>query len=311
MPNQAFEPDEQLTAIAIGYKNDKANYIGDKILPYVPVEAFKFSYNEFPVKEGFSVPDTRVGRISAPKTVDFSAIQKTAMVEDHALDALVPYYDKEAAPKNYDPEGRATEGVTDLCMLARELRVAKLVKDPNSYALKQTLSGTSQFDNAACDPLEILLEAKDKMLVSANALVMGMNVWTKLRLNPNLIKAVHGTAGDKGAVSRQQLAELLEIPEIIIGNSRVNASNEGQTASIQPCWQDYCGLLYINTHADTNQGLTFGLTGRYGDKIAGRFFDKDMGMRGGLKVRSGESCKELIVSKQCGFLFENPISTAA
>ena len=39
MPNQAFEPDEQLTAIAIGYKNDKANYIGDKILPYVPVEA--------------------------------------------------------------------------------------------------------------------------------------------------------------------------------------------------------------------------------------------------------------------------------
>ena len=67
MPNQAFEPDEQLTAIAIGYKNDKANYIGDKILPYVPVEAFKFSYNEFPVKEGFSVPDTRVGRISPRK----------------------------------------------------------------------------------------------------------------------------------------------------------------------------------------------------------------------------------------------------
>ena len=44
MPNQAFEPDEQLTAIAIGYKNDKANYIGDKILPYVPVEAFKIFF---------------------------------------------------------------------------------------------------------------------------------------------------------------------------------------------------------------------------------------------------------------------------
>ena len=303
MPNQAFEPDEQLTAIAIGYKNDKANYIGDKILPYVPVDAVKFSYNEFPVEEGFSVPDTKVGRISAPKTVDFSAVQKTAMVEDHALDALVPNYDKAAAPKNYDPEGRATEGVTDLCMLARELRIAKLVKTPSNYALKQTLSGTSQFDSSSCDPLE--------MLVSANTLVMGMNVWTKLRLNPNLLKAVHGTSGDKGAVTRQQLAELLEIPEIIIGNSRVNVSKEGQKASIQPCWQNYCGLLYINQHADTNQGLTFGLTGRFGDKVAGRIFDPNMGMRGGYKIRSGESCKELIVSKQCGFLFENPISTAA
>ena len=219
MPTQVFEPDEQLTAIAIGYKNDKENYIADKILPYIPVESAQFSYNEYPLEEGFSVPDTKVGRVSAPKTVDFSAMKHTAEVEDHALDVLVPNWDKTRAPKNYDPEGRGVENATNLCMLARELRVAKLVKDPNNYAYKQTLSGTSQFDNASCDPLGIFVPAIEKMLVSPNALIMSMNVWTKLRLNPNLLKAVHGNAGDKGAVSRQQLAELLEIPEIIIGNS--------------------------------------------------------------------------------------------
>ena len=58
MPTQVFEPDEQLTAIAIGYKNEKENYIADKILPYIPVEAAQFSYNEYPLEEGFSVPDT-------------------------------------------------------------------------------------------------------------------------------------------------------------------------------------------------------------------------------------------------------------
>lgn len=308
MPMQVFEPDEQLTAIAIGFKNDKANYIADKILPYVPVDAPKFDWNEYPLAEGFRVPETKVGRASTPKTVDFSSTQKTARVEDHALDALAPVYDKVHAPKNYDPDGRATEGVTDLCMLARELRVAELVKDPSNYALKTTLSGTSQFHNAACDPLEIILEAIDQMLVPANTLVMGMDVWTKLRLNPNLIKAVHGTSGDKGAISRQQLAELLEIPDIIIGNSRYNVAKEGQKASIQPCWKGYCALLHNNPHADTNQGMTFGLTGRFGDKIAGRIFDPDMGMRGGYKIRCGESIKELIVAKQCGFLFENPIA---
>lgn len=310
MPTQVFEPDEQLTAIAIGYKNDKENYIADKILPYIPVESAQFSYNEYPLEEGFSVPDTKVGRVSAPKTVDFSAMKHTAEVEDHALDVLVPNWDKTRAPKNYDPEGRGVENATNLCMLARELRVAKLVKDPNNYAYKQTLSGTSQFDNASCDPLGIFVPAIEKMLVSPNALIMSMNVWTKLRLNPNLLKAVHGTAGDKGAVSRQQLAELLEIPEIIIGNSRYNVAKQGQTASIEPCWQDYCGLLYINPNADNNQGMTFGMTARLGDKVAGRIFDPNMGMRGGYKVRSGESIKEVIVAKQCGFLFETPVSAA-
>lgn len=43
MPTQVFEPDEQLTAIAIGYKNDKENYIADKILPYIPVESAQFT----------------------------------------------------------------------------------------------------------------------------------------------------------------------------------------------------------------------------------------------------------------------------
>ena len=50
MPTQVFEPDEQLTAIAIGYKNDKENYIADKILPYIPVESAQFSYNEYPLE---------------------------------------------------------------------------------------------------------------------------------------------------------------------------------------------------------------------------------------------------------------------
>lgn len=31
MVKQVFEPDTELTAIAIGYKNDKVNYIADKI----------------------------------------------------------------------------------------------------------------------------------------------------------------------------------------------------------------------------------------------------------------------------------------
>ena len=140
MVKQVFEPDTELTAIAIGYKNDKDNYIADKIFPYIPVGEPNFKYNEYPVEEGFSVPDTKVGRISKPNVVEFSAVSKTASVEDYGLDAPVPNYDVTRAPKNYDPRARATEGVTDLILLDRELRCAKLVRDLNNYANKETLA---------------------------------------------------------------------------------------------------------------------------------------------------------------------------
>lgn len=308
MPNQVFEPDEQLTAIAIGYHNKSEEYIADEVLPYISVESEKFDYNEFPIEEGFSVPDTKVGRTSKPKQVEFSAEQKTARVEDHALDAPVPNYDKTRAPKNYDPEGRATEGVTDLLKLDRELRVAKLMADPASYALKKTLSGSDMFDNDGSDPIKLILTARDKMLVDPNALVLGLDVWTKLRLNPAVVKATHGNSGDKGVASRQAVAELLEIPQLIIGKSRYNIARPGQKPQIIRAYSNICSLLHINPNADSNQGVTFGFTARFGDKVAGRIFDPDMGMRGGYKIRVGESVKELIVAPDCGYLFENVIN---
>lgn len=304
MVKQVFEPDTELTAIAIGYKNDKVNYIADKIFPYIPVGEPNFRYNEYPVEEGFSVPDTKVGRISKPNIVEFSAVSKTASVEDYGLDAPVPDYDVTRAPKNYDPRARATEGITDLILLDRELRCARLARDLNNYAHKETLAEGSRFTDEASDPLRILLEARDKMILGANTLLLGMNVWTALRLHPKIVKATHGNSGDSGAASREAVAELLELSDIIVGKSRHDSAKKGQKAVITPCWEDVCALLYLNDNADNNNGITFGYTARFGNKVAATYFDKDMGLRGAEVIRVGESCKELVVAKECGYFFE-------
>lgn len=304
MVKQVFEPDTELTAIAIGYKNDKANYIADKIFPYIPVGEPNFRYNEYPVEEGFSVPDTKVGRISKPNIVEFSAVSKTASVEDYGLDAPVPNYDVTRAPKNYAPRARTAEGITDLMLLDRELRCARLARDLNNYANKETLAEGSRFTDADSHPLRILLEARNKMLLDANVAVFGAKVWTALRLHPEIVKATHGNSGDSGAASREAVAELLELSEIIVGNSRYNIAKKGQKPTAIPCWEDVCALLYLNDNADNNNGVTFGYTARFGNKVAASYFDKDMGLRGAEVIRVGESCKELVVAPQCGYFFE-------
>lgn len=308
MPIQAFEPDVELTAIAIGYKNDKANYIADKIFPYIPVGSPSFKYNKYPVEQGFSVVDTKVGRTSKPNSIEFSAISADASVDDHALDGPVPNFDVTHAPKNYNPKGRTVEGLTDMVMLSRELRCAKLAQDITNYGLKETLTSGDHFDDEASDPIKTIIEACNKMLIAPNSLLLGMDVWTKLRMHPKVVKATHGNSGDSGVASRQALAELLEIPEIIVGNSKYNVAKRGQQATIMPCWRGICSLLHINPNANTENGLTFGLTARFGDKVAGSFFNPNMGMRGGEEVRVGESVKELAIAPDCGYFFENALS---
>ncbi len=42
--------------------------------------------------------------------------------------------------------------------------------------------------------------------------------------------------------------------------------------------------------------------------MAGRREDPDIGLRGGVRVRVGESVKELIVANDLGYYFENAVA---
>ncbi|EHF7717022.1 phage capsid protein, partial [Salmonella enterica] len=60
--------------------------------------------------------------------------------------------------------------------------------------------------------------------------------------------------------------------------------------------------------ADTQGGVTFGFTAQFGSRVSGSIPDPDMGMRGGQRVRVGESVRELIVAQDCGYFFQNAVS---
>ncbi len=59
--------------------------------------------------------------------------------------------------------------------------------------------------------------------------------------------------------------------------------------------------------ADTRGGVTFGFTAEWGGRIAGQWEDKNIGLRGGQRVRVGESVKELIIASQAGYFIEDAV----
>ncbi len=307
--NAPFPVDPFQTAIAIAYRNKKS--IADMVLPRVPVGKQSFKYLKHDLAEGFTIPETKVGRKSAPTEASFSATEQTESVVDFALDDKIPQGDINDAPDNFDPQTHSTESLTNLITLDREVRVAGLVFDPTVYVAgqKKVLSGSSQWnDYAASDPLTEIMNALDVPIMRPNSMTIGRKAFTRLAMHPIIVKAVHGNSGDSGIASRQQLADLLELDEIHVGEGWVNTARKGQPANLVRVWGNHVSLTYIDSAARPESGATFGFTAEYGSRIAGAVPDGDVGMRGGIKNRVGESVKELITAPDLGYLLQNVVA---
>lgn len=201
--------------------------------------------------------------------------------------------------------------LTNLIELDREIRVASMVFSAANYATanKTTLSGTSQWSAfATSDPIGGLMGALDACVMRPNIMVIGNAVWTKLRQHPLVVKAVLGNSGDSGVASREAVAGLLEIDQLIVGQGFVNTAKRGQTATLARAWGKHVALLYRDTLASAASGTTFGFTGQFGTRVAGSINDQDVGMRGGRRVRVGESVAEVLCGNDLGYFIENAVA---
>lgn len=304
-----FPIQPELTAIAIAYRNKRL--IADEVLPRVPVGKEDFKYLKHAMADGFSLPDTRVGRRSRPNEVEFSASEVSASTQDYGLDDPVPQSDIDNAPPNYDPLGRAVEGLSDLILLDREVRTAGLVFNAANYgaANKVALAGNDQFsDFVNSDPLKTFMDALDACVMRPNVMVIGRPVWSVLSRHPKIVKAVLGNSGDSGIARRQDLADLLELEEIQVGEAFLNTAKKGQAVSLARVWGKHISLIYRDRNANTRGGTTFGLTAQFGGRIAGAQEDSSIGLRGGQRVRVGESVKELITASDLGYFIQNAVA---
>ncbi|MDI3260047.1 MAG: hypothetical protein QJR02_10165 [Sinobacteraceae bacterium] len=315
---QPFPVNPTLTAIAIGYHNTDDMLIADQVLPRVPVGQ-KFTWTSYSAEQAYTVPNTQVGRKSQPFTVDFSGTSQTDSVNDYALDDFVPQDDVEAweaMPKPptggpLSPQALATMMLTNLIELDREIRVANLVFNPASYPANQieTLSGTSQWsDYTNSNPLSDLMAALDVPLIRPNTIVMGRQAWTVLRQHPKIVQAVEKAYVGSGVVSQQAVADLLEVKQILVGNSRLNTAKKGQTPSYARVWGKHAALLYVSELAAQTFQPSFGFTAMFGTRIAGDIPELKRGIRGGVTIRVGERVKEIISAPASGYFIQNAVA---
>lgn len=318
MATAAFDINPALTAIAVGYRNPDAALIADLVMPRVPT-AETFKYTVYDTAQAFTVPSTQVGRRSAPNIVTFGGTAVTATVLDYGLDDPIPQRDidvfnsmpKPATGGPLDPTVLSTMMLSGLIDLDREIRVAGTVFNSANYdsSKVKTLSGTSQWsDFTNSDPLSDLLTALDQPLVRPDTLTLGQDVWTQLRQHPKIVQAIFKTAQTGGSVSKQQIADLLEIRQVLVGSGWVNTARKGQAPALQRVWGKNAALTYSSTGAAQMFQPVWGWTATWGGKFAGTIQDVKQGLKGSVTVRVGEQLLEVVAASSAGYYFQSAVA---
>lgn len=308
--SRPFVKNPVLTAIAMGYKN--ATLIADDVLPRVPVGGEQFKYTVYN-REDFKTENDLVGRAGRVNEIEFGADQRDGSVSDHGLESPIPQSDIDNAKSlaNFDPKRNATMKLRKKIALSREARVAGLVFNAASYPTgnKVTVSGTDQWDDYAnAKPLDQIEDAKLGMIETPNIFVMGAEVASHLRRNNQIVKAYHGNLGDDGMVPLAWLAELLGFEKILIGAARQNTAKKGQTETLARVWGKHAAMMYVDQNLVDTDESTFGMSPVFGGPVAMEKQDDNIGLRGGVRIRVGESISELLTAADLGYFFEAAVS---
>ena len=322
--SSALPSDPARTAIIMLYH--EPGMIADRVLPPTPpLSQSKFDYKRWKIDDAFQVPDTDLGRVSEPQTVEFEGEEVVDRTRHHGLRDFVPVSDvdeamvnREGTPNWADPRDIAAIRLKHLLRLAREVRTANAVFNEANYGAnyKETLAGNARFDNAASDPLGKLAEALETPIFRPNVIVFGQKPWLKFRQHAKVLKAVNRASGaDSGLATRMDVAALLEVDEILVGRSRVASNVEGQDLALKRAWGNDISLIYRGAYAagmampggdagsEMQEGAdmishkdstTFGFTAVYQPEEALSAFRPTRGIKGAHELVVRESCLEVV-----------------
>jgi hypothetical protein len=241
--------DRPLSNFAVEYKNE--GFIAPLVAPFVPVNNKSDSYVTFNKADKFSLPEDMRGPKDKANEITWGTGTSTYGCKDRALKDFLSDAMLANSDININPLEKTTGFLTDLLLLGFEYRVATLIFTAGNYSgsYKATLTGTDQWsDFAGSDPIGNIDTARAACFLEPNTLILGKEVYDKLKRHPQLLDHVKGgsTAANPATVSIDVMKEVFEVENILIGKAKYNSSKKGQTASYSRLWGKHAVLAYID-----------------------------------------------------------------
>jgi hypothetical protein len=293
-----------LSGFSLAYQNDE--FIGERCMPVVLVDHRSDAYATYGQRDRLGIMDDSIGPRGKVNEVSETRSSDNYSVKDRALQNFIDASTLANEDPVFDEMLDLIDAVNANLGLAREARIAAAVQLSTNYAATTTLSGADQWNSATGgDPLKNIQDGVAALWGGMGQTdiigVTNLDTYNALTRHPAILDLLKYTAS--GLASKQQLASILGLTDILVGAARKDTANIGQTASYSRVWTDSFSILRV-ARRPTKRSAHFGSTFRMkSHPITTQWFEEDCGMAGGYYAKVGCSEDHKVVSTQAGFMF--------
>ena len=255
-----------ITQMAIGYRPRGA--IADQIFPVVTVAKQSDLYNIWSRQEALTVEETSRAPGTYARSITRSVSSASYYAKNYAL--ATPITDEDLANMDESYYMQLVNGrvqyLTGKLLLDWDQRVSLAVNSTANVGSSATVSSAWNGAGTADTPLNSVNAAIDNVLYRTgyrpNRIVFGARAWDSFRRAANVRNLIYGVNNGGGYVSRQQVAALFEVDQILVGESFFSNANEAQAEAVTPVWA-HNALVYYAPPTPTIEDPSFAYSLRW------------------------------------------------
>jgi len=216
-------------------------YIADLVLPEAKVVQYSGKIGRYG-KDHLRIESTVVGgRGQFPLVETNTRSSDSYALETHGLKDILTPEDYANVEQPFDAERDATEDLTTKLALGKEKGLADALGSTSIITNNVTLSGTDQYsDYANSDPLADFATARasihSKTGTRPDTAIISWSVWNVIRYHPSLLRNLGFADQRAGGLSLDELAKVMEVKRVLVGEAVYNSAKQGQTAVMAEVW---------------------------------------------------------------------------
>lgn len=276
--------DTLLTFLSIAFMQDPSNYIADKAFPVIGVQ----KQSDLIMKYDKAAWFRDEAQLRAPGTESegggWSTSRDSYFADNYAFHKDIPDEVRDNADTEFDIEADATRYVTDKILMRREKAWAFDFFKSGVWGYNKTAPAnfTVWSDYANSDPIIDIDGGRDDVYSTtgkeAEKLVIGRQVWSKLKNHPDFIERIKYT--QRGVLTEELVSSMLGV-EILIGKALEVTNKEGTAPDVfQYIFGKHALLLHVTERPglmSASAGYTFHWKKRGGLTFIKRIRDEKAG----------------------------------
>lgn len=259
-------PDLAASLEAFDLEMDSAGFIGQRVMPVTDVAKQSGNFGKIPLEQLLQNRETKRAPGGGYNRGQFTFTPATYSCEEHGVEEPVDDREAEMYRDYFDAEVIATMRAQRAVIEAQEKRIASIIFNATTWS---PTSVTNEWDDAAnatpIDDVETKIQAiYDACGLWPNAIVMTKKVFRNLRNVAQIVDRVKYQGfqdARPGNITVNAIAQVFDLPNVLVAGGTKNTANEGAAASPAPIWSgEYVWIGRIATSSDFREpcvGRTF------------------------------------------------------